>query len=303
MTDIVRIVTTHFSRADFIEYQIASIKKFVQDKYEFIVINDALETSSKDNFFNKNVRTEISQMCSKYGIRCINFPNELHSQRKRIYSPWEDTISVIPAARCADVIQYGLVNFGFNHKGIYVILDGDMVFIDNISFKDILKRHNANIIAVPQCRGDHAMYYEYFWNGIVVLDIPNLPHITELNFNCGLPTKRWIEGDTGAWTTLYLGNYASSLKWYKIADGYNTINKTLTYVETLPDYLTATLKKLYEDYKKEKRTDVIPLGNTLLENKIYHYGAGSNWTGYKGDNPIILYKNNVIKAIYEYCKK
>lgn len=286
----VRIVTTHFNRVDFIEYQYASIKKFVHDKYEFIVINDALDRPDQKNFFNGNIRAEISNTCAKNGIKCVEFPDILHFNRKRINPKWCMTSSSVYSARVADTIQYGLNNFGFNHKGIYVILDGDMVFINHISFKDILKKYNANIIAVPQKREN----YQYFWNGIVVLDIPNLPHISEIDFNCGVPPSYSVEGDTGALTTVYLNKYIKSLRWHMIEDQYISMGKTLIYSPSLPLNIVSVLQKLYEKYDNP---EVISLGTTLLDDTIYHYVGGGNWTLYNSDNPIILYKNEILKSI------
>lgn len=183
----VRIVASHFNRPDFIELQYKSIKKHIIDnKIEFMVINDALDYPDIRNWHNKNISTEIEDMCKKYNIRCERFPQNLHGGARKIGLFPNDDFFWKPCGlndsncRVSDVCQYGFNNFGKNFDGIYVIIDGDMFFEKDVSFNELIEGYD--MVGHPQSRGGKV---NYWWNGILIFNMKTLPNKHLINLDCG----------------------------------------------------------------------------------------------------------------------
>lgn len=186
----VRIVTSHFNRPDFVELQYLSMKKYVKDKdVELIVVNDAFDYAHIRNWNNKNVKKEIEDMCKKYGILCIPFPQNLHGGNRyrlypsRLFEFWKTTHYNNSNTRCSDVCQFGYNLFGKNFDGIYVCMDGDMFFERDVNFNEVVKDYD--MLGVPQTRG-----VKYWWNGIVVFNMQTLKNKHLISFDCGLINKQ-----------------------------------------------------------------------------------------------------------------
>lgn len=59
------IITHNFNRPDFIEIQHATFKKFLQDDYEYVVFNDATDST---------LVQQINNICNKLQIEWIRVP-------------------------------------------------------------------------------------------------------------------------------------------------------------------------------------------------------------------------------------
>jgi len=204
----IRFLTFHFNRPDFIELQYKTLKRFIEDDYELIVFNDA----------NTKEREEgVRSMCEKYGITCIRFEPEWHTENPLNHQILRDLthpslihshisfggknlagISQQLSVRHCHVIQYALDNFGYGHDDIVVILDGDIFPIRQLNLRTLMKKNP--LIGSRRMFADQII--DYFWVPFVAFDPKRLPRVRDLKFHVSL-----INGyiyDTGAASFYYL---------------------------------------------------------------------------------------------------
>lgn len=241
----VRIVASHFNHPDFVELQYLSIQKYVKDpEVEFIVINDSLDFAHIRNWNDPNMTKKIEDMCKKYNIWCIRYPQSLHGGNRNTLFPktssWIPSTVNIVNTRCADVCQYGYNNLGKNFDGIYVIVDGDMFFSREISFNETME--NYDIMAVQQSRQGKI---NYFWNGILVFNIPTLPNPNLINLDSGR-VKYSIEET----------NEEGEIISKDVSVAVDTGGQTYWYMKKTPE---AKIKFIHKT------------------NFLWDYGSGSNW--------------------------
>ena len=150
----VKIYTYPDKRPDFILRQKKTFDAFLQDDFEYIVIN---------NGSNEELRKEIFYICNENNIThyLIDSPN--HSN---------------PTIACAYPINQSLDRFIKNEKvaDISVIIDSDMFFIKEFSIFDFVKDYE--LAAIKQIRGN----VNYIWNGIVFINHKKIVDIKEFDF-------------------------------------------------------------------------------------------------------------------------
>lgn len=203
------IFTYAFNRPDFIELQYKTFKKFLKDRYEFIVFSDA-----------KTIYThrQIKKMCIKCGIKCFRIPQEIHD-KPYLERPFTGPTSNYhnPAVRNCNVVQYSLNMFGFNHNDIVMLIDSDMFLIKEFSIRQYLQNFDVAGAFLPchfnpprithVCAEFHPDIppFKYIWIGLVFLDMRTLPNKNSINFNCGYVYGN-IPVDSGGYTAYYLKN-------------------------------------------------------------------------------------------------
>jgi len=127
-SDKILIITHSYCRPDFIEWQDKTFRKFIKDKYEFVVFNDAAE---------EGMAQQIDAMCNNLAIQSIRVPQEIHT---RPYLPRLPHESMQAAnVRHATCVQYSLDVLGFDRDGIVCIIDSDMFFIRPFSISEYMK--------------------------------------------------------------------------------------------------------------------------------------------------------------------
>lgn len=204
----IRLMTFHYNRPDFLELQCKCLNKFLKerDEYELIVFNDAIDTQLKQ---------EIEAMCSKYRAICINYPQELHGQGLLIekikrwgYDPTSGS------TRHCQLVEYALVNFGYNHDDIIGIFEGDVFLTRNFSIREALK--DKDIISAVQTDRD-GLRIEFLWIGLCFINIKNLPHKETLCFDLHFHNDK-IFLDSGGSTYYYLNNNPTVIvkKYYRL---------------------------------------------------------------------------------------
>lgn len=205
----VRILTFHYNKADFIELQYKTFKKFMLDDFELIVFNDA-------RFDHED--KAIQEMCEKYKIPCIRFQQEWHVsdplndlvgswlQDPKIYSHLtfgEYSSRGAPhnlSIRHCHVIQYAMDNFGYNHDDIVIIADGDIFPIRPVNVRRLLAHHE--IIGIRRYYAEYDV--EYFWVPFIAFDNSRLANHQDLKFNVDVIKNKLY--DTGAATYHFLKN-------------------------------------------------------------------------------------------------
>jgi len=202
----IRLLSFHYNRPDFVEFQYKAFKKFFNKDHELIVFNDASDLQ---------IAQEIQQVCDKYGIQCVRFLQHWHEKSSLIdeIHKWKNITDVTgligypellgrhPSIRHCHVIQYALDNFGYDHDDILGLLDGDMFLIKKFDIREYLKHDDMIGYAIK----DVTKTVEYIWPGIVFLNLKKLPNIKDLHFNVTCVDKHVT--DSGGHSYFYLKSY------------------------------------------------------------------------------------------------
>ena len=182
----VLIITHNFNGAKFIKYQKELFDRFLLNEYEFVVFNDANQEGHAQS---------IERECAINNIRCIRVPQEIHT---RPYLPRlpKDPLHR-PNIRHANCVQYSMDILGFHHDGIVLILDSDNFLIRPLDLEKYMKDFD---IAAYLKGADNGVYY--ICPALAIFNIPLLPDVEKLNFNCGVANGASV--DSGGWTYYYL---------------------------------------------------------------------------------------------------
>ena len=161
---------------DFIRLQAATLKKFISDEFEYVVLNDGL---------SPELVSEISAVCKDEEIECIIVPKDLiHSSAA--------------VAHCA-VMQWAYDNIILSQcrDSICVIIDADMFAVREFSVCEFVG--DNTIAGLPQFRGP----IEYFWPGLLILNTPLMPRPERLSLFCGIVRGYNVDAGGTAWHYLY----------------------------------------------------------------------------------------------------
>ena len=124
------IYSTHFNMPEYINLQLKSLNKYFDCEFKFIVINDSKNNGDLTNFNQTDLMDKINNICNKYNINCIRFPQEYHCNRKILFPNTTEPKTNNAVTRCADVTQYCINHFIKNYNdGYLMILDVDMFLL------------------------------------------------------------------------------------------------------------------------------------------------------------------------------
>ena len=114
------VYTAVVNNPRFIEMQHMTNKKFIKDDYKFIVYNDAKDWDDYSNHYDSSVKKQISNMCEKLNIECINTNNKHHIN--------------VPGAsdRTADACNT-ILKDQIEKNNQSLLLDSDMFIVNNIN--------------------------------------------------------------------------------------------------------------------------------------------------------------------------
>lgn len=192
------IITYNYDNPEFIKMQHYTFKRFVQDEYEFVVFSDA-PTETAHN--------AIATMCKKYGIQCIRVPQHIHEapyylplNMPEIYQNHTTPSNV----RHVHSIQYSLDVLGFDHDGVVLLIDTDMMLIRPLNIAEFMK--DCDIASCMKgSDNNRGQTISYCWPAITFLNMQTLPDKKTLSFNCG-----WVNecsADSGGYTYYYLKDH------------------------------------------------------------------------------------------------
>ena len=255
-----KIITAVVNNPIFIEIQYYTLQKYIQNKYEFIVFNDAKDFPDFTNNNDITIKRQIQDICSKLNITCINIPNKHHKQ------------NMCPVGRCADSMNY-ILEYQKKYPDEYLLLDSDMFLID---YFDVNKYQNYACAIVLQSRNENKI--NYFWNGIYYFDMIKMKNKEFLNWNCctycdvGGMMQDWLKkqmenilipntDENRVTNDIYFIKHLSSCSW--------DINE-------LPKNLHDNLK-LIDFFKKDIRNVNNKFFCEIYDNVFLHYRAGGNW--------------------------
>lgn len=256
------IQTAVVNNPKFIEMQHMTLEKFVKDDYKFIVYNDAKDWPDFSNHNDDTIKKEISRTCERLNIECINIPNEHHKQKTSA------------GDRCADACNFILKDQIKNNEKT-MMLDSDMFIINDINICKKYEDYDMAVVKqvreqVIRTRDNRKIDADYYWNGLVYFDMPNVQNKHLLNWNglggtCGAT-------DVGG-EMFYHIHQTPKTKVYSIPHlmtGY--WNK-----EHFPNNLNPLLMNYLDNDPKNDAN-----GNYFAEvydDYIFHYRAGGNWEG------------------------
>lgn len=254
--DVALVITHHFNRPDFIEIQFQTLKKFMRTPYRFVVFNDAKTCELED---------AIQSSCDRLGVECIRIPQNIHK------TPND------PAIACADVVNYSLQNLGLSHDGYMMILDADMFLVKPFDIDNYMK--DTIIAGHPQVRG----HVNYIWNGIFILDVPNLIDKQSVDFSCGM-----VEGelcDVGGYMYYYFQKHPE-IRMKAMVPHYYLGNFYKKDLRLLPPFAQWMCQQ--RNYNCE-----FFIGDTF-----FHYRSGGNW-----DHRSASYHIRKTKILHQFIEK
>lgn len=177
---MIKIYTFADKRPDFIYKQKILFEKFVEDKFEFIIVNAAS---------NLELKKIINQVCEKLNLNVLNFPV------LNVFSPK-------PA--CSKPIQWCWDNYISNdNDNISVIIDSDIFMLNKFNFENYLG--DNDICADYDKRGN----INYIWNGLMIFS-PKIKNKKEFNFSEGF--VEGIETDVGGNLYYYIKKHNPKIK-------------------------------------------------------------------------------------------
>ena len=240
------VVSAVVNNPVFIEIQYHTLCKYLECDYEFIIFNDAKDFPDFTNNNDITMRQQITDICNKYNIKCINIPNDHHKYIN------------VPSMRTSNSMNF-ILEFQKNNLGEYLLIDSDMFPVSKI---DIDKYRKYNSAVALQLRGD----FKYIWNGLYYMNFNKIKNIELLNWDMldgcdtGAMTFRWFNEEIKEPDTILYLNWLSSNTWNK---------------ENLPKYITNT--KLIDFLEDNPRNIYGKYFCELFDGCFLHYRAGGNW--------------------------
>lgn len=236
---MIKIYTFAHKRPDFIELQLKSFKKNLKDEFEFIIFNNA-------NFdHNKNQYNEIHKICKELKLQCIDIKIDFSIIKNR--TVFENNEYINPAIACAYPLCYAWKEIISKTNDKICIIDSDMFIFKQFDVCKILS--NYDLVYLPQSRNN--VYY--MWNGLVFMNLKNMPNKSYLSWWCGLISGE--NTDVGGNTFYYLNKYRNKLRIGSLIQHHITEDNTCDFQP--PNY------------------EYFSIDNN--ERFIWHYRGGSGW--------------------------
>lgn len=205
-SNVIKIYTFAHKRPDFIELQLKSFEKNLENEYEFIVYNNAVFDKDRTHY------NQIQNICKKHNIKCIDVQrdNDLIAKLKsynneHIFNGEGMYFNAVIA--CAYPLCYAWKhNFSSSNDKICII-DSDMFIVEKENFANVLNQYD--IMCQLHSRGPNGEVY-YIWNGFVLMNLNNLENKSDLVWWCG-----YVNGypvDVGGQTFHYLEKNKDKIK-------------------------------------------------------------------------------------------
>ncbi len=177
---MIRVLVTACTSGPLLEAQGAALARHMACEYELTVVNDAKDEPHFSNMWQTGKSAEIEQACEAVGARHVRFPQEWHTDRRRVFpdEPAESAGIENANTRCADAVQYGVnLLLGESHDPL-LILDADMVPYRTFDPFQLFEIHP--VWGVPQNRGGII----YLWNGLLLVNPREARGMGLFNLDC-----------------------------------------------------------------------------------------------------------------------
>jgi hypothetical protein len=280
----VLIFTYAYNRPDFVEIQHKTFKKFLTDDYEFIVFSDAR---------SQDMKNSIKAICTQYGLKCIQIPQEIHDRPYLQRWPGEDYNH--PTVRNVNVVQYSLDLLGFNHNDILILLDSDAFLVKKFSFREFLNGYDMGGRALGINSRIGSGDIQYLWHGLAFLNMGTMPNKRTLNFNCGKVEGRPV--DAGGHSYYYL-KHNPQVRVHYIDHNFSDELRCNICIRINAPYCTHNTGELRKAEFDEFQINFLQSAHDVeffCNNSFLHYRCGSNWD-YKSQQ----YHNQKTEALQRY---
>jgi len=291
-----KIYTICFNRPEFIELQLKSAIKFVEDFEELIVLNNAV-----DNLENYK---KINETCQALNIKCYQIPFK-----------YAEYYKVSNSHSAAFSMNYLFEEVLQDHENCCII-HSDMFFIKRVNLQELLS--DNDIIYYPQYRQNFGIHYCY--DGFCILNLVKNKSLKTMKWNNGVLISNTELTDAGGATHFFFEQnkslkknfveeysiYNSSINEcdliingninYKINFENNTIqhtggnkykNKSFPYEDSDDNYysnLILKCKKLLDKILPYNFPNPIHFGllKNMMEDDYFmaHYKTGSNYLNF-----------------------
>jgi hypothetical protein len=244
-----KIVSVFVNNPTFIELLYNSIKKFFKSEkeYEIIIFNDAKTWPDITNFGDITMKQQISDMCTKLNVPCIDIPNSHHISQNS------------PSERHADSVNF-ITKFMLTYPDTYFMLDSDMFFVDYFDIKEFEK---YNFCYINQSRNVNNKIINYPWPNFFYLNINEIPNKQLIDWSLapGL--------DAGGKCALWLSNLdKEKVLEIKHLWSCNWDEKDI------PESINKNIKLFLDNDARNQKGKYF---SELYHKKILHYRAASNW--------------------------
>lgn len=201
-TKKVTIYTLSDKRPEFLPIQYENFKLHIKDDYEFVVLNNAIDSVER--------RNAISKICQDRGIRCLEVKTTEKFKVIGKQEVFKNGSYANANVACAYPIKWAWQEMcDSNQKKLFVLIDSDMFLYHDISFNQELRGYDAAF--VTNYRGPKkkrtSFDVTYVWNGICVFNPEKIPNLNDLNWDCGVVPKGYIHGhavDVGGYSHFWL---------------------------------------------------------------------------------------------------
>jgi hypothetical protein len=186
----VTIYTIADKRPDFIPVQYETFKKFIKDDYEYVVVDNAIDSKKRSR--------AIEKTCKNLGVRYL----KVRVDRGLMKESGQVATTLIGTYKNGSIGAGYAFNFVWkqicneNQGKIFVLIDSDMFLTRPISWNEELGEKDAAF--VYQYRGieedGNNPKVVYPWNALCIFNPDKIPNLKEMNWNSGVSKRDYIEG-------------------------------------------------------------------------------------------------------------
>ena len=258
---MIRVLVTACTSGPLLVAQGRALERHMACAYELVVVNDAKDEPHFSNMWQAGKAAEIAAAASEVGARHVRFPQEWHTDRRRVFpdepAEWADVENA--NTRCADAVQYGVDLLLGESDEPFLILDADMVPFKTFDPSFLLE--TLPVWGVPQTRSGVV----YLWNGLILVDPEQANAMSLFNLDC--VRNDAMELDVGGMLYPFVAANKDRI-------GSFAITSAEAHVEGIVSFLPEDLFSFF-------CWDVIAQGEYRLSETygewFAHLGGGGNW--------------------------
>lgn len=188
----IKILIFTFNRPDILSKQINSLKKYLKNEHEIIIVHD-----SRDNEFVH----EFEELCSSLNLQYYHHPS---------------FVGKTPSEYHSESIQWAYDNL-ISEDDVIFLLDHDMFLIEELNIVDYLKDYD--IVGCKQNRKN----INYIWPGLMIFKYKSIKDII-FNFHPCSVSGQFLDTGGGTYKILESKNIRFKDSQVCYPDSYNDIN-------------------------------------------------------------------------------
>lgn len=270
MNNRLTIVTTVSAWPEALEAQRFLLDKYCETDFKFVAVIDTSPNPNAWNLWDSSLREKAMELSTKYCDEVLLVPEELHSERKKLFPKTQVKKAKYSNERAADALQFVFTEKILKENFPTLILDSDMFpFAPFNSINNLLHKAFRGVYQVRTKRFKTDV--EYFWNGIMEFDPSKLPNLDLFSFDCG--KVNGIKVDTGGQSYRWL----EMMKENQLLDSIGEIHHLSSLNWELPDYLGSLPIGIRDYLCKDTRNEGAKVYAEIYDNTFLHFRAGSNW--------------------------